>query len=285
MSRNTPKAIQIAYPESQSPTPLPTPSSPNPQGNQLSLQKSTSSFLCICVTQFEKLWAVREPSESHSSPVRMHSVLWEIWYPFSKSAKCSLEEFWMGRGSCEQAGINHDSEHILEALHMVSLITKKRASEVVQREILKGGRRQLQWVSWEGKTRLRRHLGKENPQWMSTRAFHSPQTPSSALSSQGPFSGPVNQMKDWPFSFVSVLTGNIRSPKEGLFQDYFGNYVWRSRTLPLFIILPTLQSNPSHPPFWEGSGIWFCGLMTPFLPSRQWRVTWVWNSYSLATVI
>lgn len=44
-------------------------------------------------------------------------------------------------------------------------------------------------------------------------------------------------MKDRPFSFVSILTGNIRSPKEGLFQDYFGNYVWRFHTLPLFITL------------------------------------------------
>lgn len=158
----------------------------------------------------------------------------------------------MGRGGCEQAGINHHSECIPEALHMVSLITKKRASEVVQRELLKGGRRQLQWVSWEGKTRLRRRLGKENPQRTPTGSFCSPQTPSSALSSQGPFSGPVNQMKDRPFSFVSILTGNIRSPKEGLFQDYFGNYVWRFHTLPSFITLPppphagtTMQSRPS----------------------------------------
>lgn len=35
----------------------------------------------------------------------------------------------MGRGGCEQAGINHHSECIPEALHMVSLITKKRASD------------------------------------------------------------------------------------------------------------------------------------------------------------
>ena len=95
-----------------------------------------SNFLYICVTQFVKLWAIREPSKSHSSTVRMRTVLWKIWYTFSKSAKCSLEELWMGRGGCEQPGINHHPECILEALHMGSLITKKRASEVVQRETL-----------------------------------------------------------------------------------------------------------------------------------------------------
>lgn len=76
ISGNTPKAIQIAYPESQSPPPAPTPSPPPPaRGNQL--QKSSSSFLYICVTQFVKLGAVREPSELHSSTVRRHTVLWE----------------------------------------------------------------------------------------------------------------------------------------------------------------------------------------------------------------
>ena len=199
----------------------------------------------------------------------IHTVLWEIWYTFSKSAKCSLQELLTGRGGCEQPGINHHSECILEALHMVSLVTKKRASKVVQREILKGGGSQLLWVSWEAKTRLRRPLGKGNPQWMPTRSFYSPQTPSSALSSQGPFSGPVNQVKDRPFSFVSILTGNTRSPKEGLFQDYFGKlYLDISHSAIIYHSAPTSVSAVQSKPFCllERCVIWFCGLMTPFWP-------------------
>lgn len=69
--------------------------------------------------------------------------------------------------------------------------------------------------------------------------------PSSASSSQGPSSRSVNQMKNRPFSFVYILTGKIRSPKGGLFQDCFGPYLWIFHTSLLPIIL-CLTSPPPH---------------------------------------
>lgn len=63
---------------------------------------------------------------------------------FSKSAKWSLEELLVGRGGCEQPNISHHPECILEVLYVVSHLSKKRASEVVQRGLLKGRRGQLQ---------------------------------------------------------------------------------------------------------------------------------------------
>lgn len=125
---------------------------------------------------------------------------------------------WWGR---ETGNINHCSECILKALHALVCFTEQRASEVVHGGMLKGGRSQLQWVSWEGKA-----LGQKKSPLNAPQLLLFPLHTRSASSSWGPFSGPVNQMKDRPFSFVPILTGKIRSPKGGLFQACFGNYVW-----------------------------------------------------------
>lgn len=60
-------------------------------------------------------------------------------------------------------------------------------------------------------------LGERNPPLMPVGSSYLPQTPCSVSFSCSPFSRPVNQMKDRPSFLVSVLTGEITSPK----GDYF----------------------------------------------------------------
>lgn len=137
--------------------------------------------------------------------------------------------------------------------------------------MLKRGRRQLQWDLLGGEDRLEEALGqKKSPTNASWLFLFTANTQLHLI-----FLGPIFWTPGHFLLFPSWL-GRSGLQREDYFKTAlaitFGFFTFHhslSFCTPHPHPIYTLH-NQCHPPFCKRCIIWLCGLMTPFLPSRQW---------------